>query len=252
VQYSAAIHEQKNSNQVSLFGEAGDDLPEPRLSPTPDWLPAERLSEEFKAIGFYLSGHPLDDYMPALKRKQVLTLDEVTEKARSGPLIAKMAGVVAGRQERKSAKGNRFAFAQLSDPTGAYEVTLFSDTLEKCREFLETGAQVVLTVEATMESDQLKLLGRSVGPADSVVAEAGATGLRIFVDEARAVPTIATVLEEAATAAKGAARGPIQLLLLDPGLPGDVEIDLGRVFPINPQIKGAIKSLEGVMTVEEI
>ncbi len=252
VQYSAAIHEQKNSNQVSLFGEAGDDLPEPRLSPTPDWLPAERLSEEFKAIGFYLSGHPLDDYMPALKRKQVLTLDEVTEKARSGPLIAKMAGVVAGRQERKSAKGNRFAFVQMSDPTGAYEVTLFSDTLEKCREFLETGAQVVLTAEATMEADQLKLLGRSIGPADSLVAEAGATGLRIYVDEAQAVPTVAKVLEDAASAAKGAARGPVQLMLLDPSLPGDVELELGREFPINPQIKGAIKSLEGVMTVEEI
>lgn len=252
VQYSAAIHEQKNSNQVSLFGEAGDDLPEPRLSPTPDWLPAERLSEEFKAIGFYLSGHPLDDYMPALKRKQVLTLDEVTEKARSGPLIAKMAGVVAGRQERKSAKGNRFAFVQMSDPTGAYEVTLFSDTLEKCREFLETGAQVVLTAEATMEADQLKLLGRSVGPADSLVAEAGATGLQIYVDEAQAVPTVAKVLEDAASAAKGAARGPVQFMLLDPSLPGDIEMELGREFPINPQIKGAIKSLEGVMTVEEI
>ncbi|WP_298854269.1 DNA polymerase III subunit alpha [uncultured Ruegeria sp.] len=252
VQYSAAIHEQKNSSQVSLFGEAGDDLPEPRLSPTPDWLPAERLSEEFKAIGFYLSGHPLDDYMPALKRKQVMTLDEVMEKARSGPLIAKMAGVVAGRQERKSARGNRFAFAQLSDPTGAYEITLFSDTLEKCRDFLETGAQVVLTAEATMEADQLKLLGRSVGPADSLVAEAGATGLRIFVDHAEALPTVAKVLEDATSAAKGAARGPIQLMLLDPSLPGDVEMDLGREFPINPQIKGAIKSLEGVMTVEEI
>ncbi len=252
VQYSAAIHDQKNSNQVSLFGEAGDDLPEPRLSATPDWLPAERLSEEFKAIGFYLSGHPLDDYMPALKRKQILTLDEVTEKARSGPLIAKMAGVVAGRQERKSARGNRFAFAQLSDPTGAYEVTLFSDTLEKCREFLETGAQVVLTAEATMESDQLKLLGRSVGPVDSVVAEAGATGLRIFVDQPQVLPTVARVLEDAAGAAKGAAKGPIHLCLLDPGLPGDVEMDLGQDFPINPQIKGAIKSLDGVMSVEEI
>ncbi len=252
VQYSAAIHDQKNSNQVSLFGEAGDDLPEPRLSPSPDWLPAERLSEEFKAIGFYLSGHPLDDYMPALKRKQALTLDEVTEKARSGPFIAKMAGVVAGRQERKSARGNRVAFAQLSYPTGAYEVTLFSETLEKSREYLETGAQVVLTTEATMEADQLKLLGRSVGPADSVVAEAGATGLRIFVDEAQAVPTVAKVLEDAATATKGAARGPIQLLLLDPSLPGDVEMDLGVEFPINPQIKGAIKSLEGILSVEEI
>ncbi|WP_209504829.1 DNA polymerase III subunit alpha [Ruegeria sp. HKCCSP335] len=253
VQYSAAIQEQKNSNQVSLFGEAGDDLPEPRLSPTPNWLPAERLSEEFKAIGFYLSGHPLDDYMPALKRGGVLTLEEVTERLQQERLkIVKMAGVVAGRQERKSAKGNRFAFVQLSDPTGAYEVTLFSETLENSRQFLESGSQVVLNAKAEMEADQLKLLVNSVGPVDSVVAEAGATGLRIFVDEARAVPTIATVLEEAATAAKGAARGPIQLLLLDPGLPGDVEIDLGRVFPINPQIKGAIKSLEGVMTVEEI
>ncbi|CAD0183847.1 DNA polymerase III subunit alpha [Ruegeria sp. THAF57] len=251
VQYSAAIHDQKNSNQVSLFGEAGDDLPEPRLSTTPDWLPAERLSEEFKAIGFYLSGHPLDDYMPALKRKQVMTLDEVTEKARSGPFIAKMAGVVAGRQERKSAKGNRFAFAQLSDPTGAYEVTLFSETLEKSREYLETGAQVVLTAEATMEADQLKLLGRSVGPVDTVVADAGATGLRIFVDEEQVLPTVAKVLEDAAGAAKNAARGPIQLLLMAPGLPGEVEMDLGQTFPINPQIKGAIKSLEGVMSVEE-
>ncbi|WP_170332140.1 DNA polymerase III subunit alpha [Ruegeria arenilitoris] len=252
VQYSAAIHDQKNSNQVSLFGEAGDDLPEPRLSPTPDWLPAERLSEEFKAIGFYLSGHPLDDYMPALKRKQVLTLDEVTEKARTGPFIAKMAGVVAGRQERKSARGNRFAFAQLSDPTGAYEVTLFSETLEKSREFLETGAQVVLTAEATMEADQLKLLGRSVGPVDAVVAEAGATGLRIFVDEPGVVATVAKVLEDAAGAAKRASKGPIHIFLMDPGLPGDVEMDLGQDFPINPQIKGAIKSLDGVTEVEEI
>jgi DNA polymerase-3 subunit alpha len=82
VGYSAAIHEQKSSNQVSLFGEAGDDLPEPRLSPAGDWLPAERLGEEFKAIGFYLSGHPLDDYAASLKRKGVLTLDEVHEKWR--------------------------------------------------------------------------------------------------------------------------------------------------------------------------
>ncbi len=252
VQYSAAIHDQKSSNQVSLFGEAGDDLPEPRLAPTPDWLPAERLREEFKAIGFYLSGHPLDDYMPALRRKQVLTLDEVTEKARSGPLIAKMAGVVAGRQERKSARGNRFAFAQLSDPSGAYEVTLFSETLEKSREFLETGAQVVVTAEATMEADQLKLLGRSVGPIDSVVADAGATGLRIFVNEEGALATVSKVLADAATAAKDAAKGPIQLCLLDPGLPGEVEMDLGQDFPVNPQIKGALKSLEGVMSVEEI
>ena len=249
--YSAAIHEQKNSNQVSLFGEAGDDLPEPRLSPVADWLPAERLTEEFKAVGFYLSGHPLDDYMGALKRKEVKTLDEVTALAeQKGAVVVKMAGVVAGRQERKSARGNRFAFAQLSDTTGGYEITLFSETLEKSREYLETGSQVVVTAEATMESDQLKLLGRSVSPIDGVVADAGAMGLRIFVDTETAIISVAQVLQNAQTAAKGA-RGPVQFCLMAQGLPGEVEIDAGDEFPVNPQIKGAIKSLTGVVTVEE-
>ncbi len=253
MRYSAAIFEQRASNQVSLFGEAGDDLPEPRLSPVEDWLPAERLTEEFTAVGFYLSGHPLDDYMAALRRKDVKTLDEVTElAAQKGALVAKMAGVVAGRQERKSARGNRFAFVQLSDVTGGYEVTMFSDTLEAARDDLETGAQIVLGVEATMEADQLKLLARSVQPADTVVADAGASGLRIFVESEAAIPSVASVLTSAEDLKQRTGRGPIHFCLMHQELPGEVEIAAGREFPVTPKIKGAIKSLSGVVTVEDI
>ncbi|MGI3169129.1 DNA polymerase III subunit alpha [Pseudooceanicola sp. C21-150M6] len=256
VQYSAAIWEQKQSNQVSLFGDAGEDLPEPRLAPVQDWLPAERLAEEFKAIGFYLSGHPLDDYAGALKRKDIKTLDEVSRLAQGGPQLAKLAGIVAGRQERKSARGNRFAFAQLSDTTGAYEVTIFSDTLEASRDYLENGSMVVVTVEATVESDQLKLLARSIAPLDTVVADAGGSGLRIFVDDPMAIPAVAEVLESAqqamAAAAARAAAGPIRFCLIGSDLPGEVEIETGAEFPVTPQIRGAIKSLAGVMSVEEV
>ncbi|WP_025052018.1 DNA polymerase III subunit alpha [Sulfitobacter noctilucae] len=260
VNYSAAIHEQKASNQVSLFGEAGDDLPEPRMIPCDDWEAAERLTEEFKAVGFYLSGHPLDDYMTPLKRKwgsdagvPFLTLDELTDKVTDrGAMNARLAGVVAGRQERKSARGNRFAFAQMSDPTGGYEVTLFSDTLEAARDHLETGAKVVVTVEATMESDQLKLLGRSVAPMDMAVADAGSMGLRVFIDGADAIAAVSDVLEGARRATKSPARGPVHLCLMDAKLPGEVEVDLGREYPVTPKIKGAIRSLGGVLEVEEI
>ena len=252
VGYSAAIHEQKSSNQVSLFGEAGDDLPEPRIVPMDDWLPAERLSEEFKAVGFYLSGHPLDDYMAALKRKDIKTLDQVHERAERGAHVAKLAGVVAGVQIRKSARGNRFAFAQLSDTTGGYEITIFSDTLEKAQDHLVTGAKVIVTVEATLESDQLKLLGRSIAPIDTVVADVGGMGLKIFVDDIDAVSAVASVLEGAVKAAQNVGRGPVQFCLMDSSLPGEVEIDLGQDFPVTPQIKGAIKSLMGVMEVEDL
>jgi DNA polymerase-3 subunit alpha len=250
--YSAAVHEQKSSNQVSLFGEAGDDLPEPRMVPVEDWLPAERLGEEFKAVGFYLSGHPLDDYMGPLKRKGVITLDEVRAKAETQPLVAKVAGVVAALQIRKSARGNRFAFCQMSDTTGAFEVTLFSDSLEKAQDVLNAGSKVIVTVEATMESDQLKLLGRSVAAIDTVVSDLDGMGLRIFVDEASALSSVASVLEGAQRAIKSAGRGPIMVCLMDDKLPGEVEMDLGAEFPVTPQIKGAIKSLSGVVEVQDM
>jgi DNA polymerase III subunit alpha len=252
VSYSAAIHDQRASAQVSLFGEAGDDLPEPRLSPVGDWLPNERLAEEHKAIGFYLSGHPLDDYLPALKRKGVLTLEEVTARAERGALVAKMAGAVSSKQERKSARGNRFAFVGLSDPTGIYEVTVFSDTLEAARDHLETGANVVITVEATMESEQLKLLARSIAPVDTIAAEAGGMALKVYLERAEAVGHVAALLDRAGDLARGARPGTVALCLLDPTLPGETELDLGAEFPLTPQIKGALKSLPGVMSVEEM
>jgi DNA polymerase III subunit alpha len=252
VGYSAAIHEQRASAQVSLFGEAGDDLPEPRLSPVGDWLPNERLAEEHTAIGFYLSGHPLDDYLPALKRKGVMTLQEVMQKAERGPHVAKMAGAVSSKQERKSARGNRFAFVGLSDPTGIYEVTMFSDTLEAARDHLEVGANVVVTVEANMESEQLKLLARSVAPVDTIAADAGGMALKLFLERPEAVSHVAALLGRAGDMAKGARPGSVALCLIDPTLPGETEIDLGATFPLTPQIKGALKSLPGVLSVEEV
>ncbi|SMR81605.1 DNA polymerase III, alpha subunit [Aliiroseovarius halocynthiae] len=252
VSYSAAIFEQRASNQVSLFGEAGDDLPEPRLSPVGDWLPSERLAEEQKAIGFYLSGHPLDDYMAALKRKQVLSLQELEKKSERGAMVAKLAGTVAGRQERKSARGNRFAFAQLTDPTGQYEVTIFSDVLEKCRDHLETGANVVVTVEATMEADQLKLLARSISPIDNVVSDVGGMALKLYLESAAALPQVASVLQNATQNARNARPGEVSVCLMDPSLPGEVEMTLGQSFPLNPLVKGALKSLNDVMDVEEV
>ncbi|MDX5403017.1 MAG: DNA polymerase III subunit alpha, partial [Rhodobacterales bacterium] len=118
VSYSAAIHEQKASNHVSLFGEAGDDLPEPRLMPVADWQPTERLDEEHKAIGFYLSGHPLDDYLPALRRRNVMTLAELQAKAeQAGGAIGKVGVLVSALQERKSGRGTRFFRMNISDPT---------------------------------------------------------------------------------------------------------------------------------------
>ncbi|MBN2630265.1 MAG: DNA polymerase III subunit alpha [Rhodobacteraceae bacterium] len=247
VAYSAAIHEAQSSTQVSLFGEAGADIPEPRLPFRDDWLPVERLGHEHQAVGFYLSGHPLDDYMGPLKRRDVKTLAEVTALAQRGPLIAKLAGSVASKQERKSAKGNRFAFVQLSDPTGLYEVTVFSDVLEAARDFLEPGRNVVLTVKADPDGEGVKLLANAIQPIDAVADQAGAADLRIHLNRAEAVPSLAALL------GKVEGRNRAQVTLCIPDADGrEIDVLLPRPYPVTPQIKGAIKAMQGVVMVEEV
>ncbi len=118
----------------------------------------------------------------------MLTHAELAAQGRPAPrrTIAQIAGTVAAVDQRKSARGNRFAFVRLSDPTGLYEVRMFSDVLDAARDHLEPGRSVVLTVEATLEGDELKLLAKAAQPIDLAVAGAASAGLRVFVDDAAA------------------------------------------------------------------
>ncbi|TQS71673.1 DNA polymerase III subunit alpha [Rhodobacteraceae bacterium] len=250
--WSGAVIEAKTSAQVSLFGDAGDDLPPPRLADTDDWMPGEKLAEEHKAIGFYLSGHPLEDYMPALRRKKVMTLDEVHDRALNGPFVGKIAGEVATVREKKSAKGNRFAFVALSDASGPYEVAFWSEALEACRPVLEAGRLLVLNVKIEVDGESVRMVANSATPVDAIVADAGSTGLMIHVDMPEAVPSVAELLSRVEHDGKIRSRGPINFTVFDAVRNCRYELTTGREFPVNPQIKGAIRSLRGVSMVEEI
>ncbi|MBD9526653.1 DNA polymerase III subunit alpha [Paracoccus sp. PAR01] len=250
VAWSQAVQEAAASSQSSLFG-GGEDLPPPRPVVAPIWMPAEKLGEEHAAVGFYLSGHPLDDYLPALRRKNVQTLAEVTAAAADGALVAQLAGTVAFRQEKKSARGTRFAFVGLSDPTGLYEVTVFSDTLDAHRQHLEPGENVVLQVQVEPSGDQVKLLARSVVPLDQAVADAGANRLAIEISGIDAVPGIAEALAriQSEVSAPARARGPITLRLKD----GEdlVDIEITEDAPLTTPARQALRVIPGVLEVLE-
>jgi DNA polymerase-3 subunit alpha len=248
--YSAATRDEAASQQTSLFGGAAE-LPAPRLAAVPDWGPTERLAEEHAAIGFYLSGHPLDDYAAALRRKRILFYADLAEMAgRSGVATARIAGSVMKRQEKKSARGARFAFVAVSDPTAMYEVTVFSDTLAQCRDLLEPGCNVVMTVEAEPGGDQLKLLCKGVSPVDMVAADAAQAGLRVWVREPEALSSLKLRLDEARPQ-RGRRGGPVEIVLSDPELGAEIEIAAPGDYAVTPAMRGAIKAIEGVMLVEE-
>ncbi len=250
VAWSAAVQSQAASSQTSLFG-GGEDLPPPRAPLSGIWLPTEKLGEEHKAVGFYLSGHPLDDYLPALRRKKVMTLAEISQDALNGPLVAQIAGTVAARMERKSAKGTAYAFVSLSDPTGLYEVTVFSDLLTASRDKLEPGASVVLQVKVEPSGDQVKMLANSVTALEDAVADAGAGCLAVEMQGADTIPRLVEVLNRIRTdiIVPPRSRGPIRLRIRE----GDeiIEIEVANDAPLTTPARQALRAVPGVLDVIE-
>src|SRR5690606_30158039 len=102
------------------------------------WEPLERLRHEFEAVGFYLSAHPLDNMTTQLERLRVIPSTQVQAALNASPTNRlRMAGIVVRKQERTSQKGNRFAFVQVSDPYGVFEMMIFSELLGASRDLLE-------------------------------------------------------------------------------------------------------------------
>ncbi|GAB4382500.1 DNA polymerase III subunit alpha [Albidovulum sp.] len=252
--YSAAVHEARASAQVSLFGEAGDDLPEPRLATVEDWLPAERLAQEHAAVGFYLSGHPLDDYAPLLRRKGFLTLAELKRKAEdSGATFGRVGVLVSGLQERKSARGTRYFRMNISDPTEQVSgIALFAEDFDACRDVFDETNRVILNLEARFSDGKFDPLARSAAPMERALADVGAAGLRIHCQGVDAIAAVAGLLARVAGDGSARSRGPVSFAFTDRATGEEIEVSTGEAFPVSPEIRGAIKALPGVLAVEDI
>jgi DNA polymerase-3 subunit alpha len=234
--------EERDSRQESLFGKLDPSFaPRPSLPLVPDWPPVERLQHEFAAIGFYLSSHPLDPYGKSLERAGVIRFAEVAANEASR---FKLAGIVVGKKERTSARGNRFAFVQMSDPSGIFEVTLFSEMLSEARGLLDSGEPLVVTVDVRNEEESLRLTAQKIEPLDAVVAHAAA-GLRVFVGEARALSSLKSVI-----AREAGGRGRVTVVLDLPAR--EVEIAIPGGFKVDPRTRAMVKSLPGIIDVHDI
>ncbi len=242
--HSQATHESRGSNQNSLFG---DDTAQrrPQLPKMPDWAPMERLQNEFAAIGFYLSSHPLAAYERSLQRLGVCRAADLTALlARGTPGRIKLAGTVIDRMERTSAKGNRFAFVQCSDQSGAFELTVFSELLGSKRNLLEPGQAVLVSADGRLDGEQVKLTAQSVEKLDDAVANAAA-GLRIIVSDPAALEALRKTLD----GKKG--RGRVTLVVPMPD-EAEAEVTLPGTYSIAGGLRDAIGMLPGIAQVEEI
>ena len=144
----------RSSNQGGLF----DDVPavRPRLPKATRWSEEERLDHELASVGFYLSGHPLDDVLEGPARERLTLASEMAEQGMQKAAL-EMIGVVKARVEKPSRNGGgKFAYVSLSDPSGEFEVFVPPETLAETRDYFEPGARVNCRVRVRRNGDELR------------------------------------------------------------------------------------------------
>ena len=270
VRCAAVAASDRKSDQESLFGDdpAGAQLGL-ALPAVEDWPAMDRLRHEFDAIGFYLSAHPLDAFGDTLKRLGVVSAVDLPRAIAEAPGRKKLAGILIGKQERTSRSGNRFAFLQLSDATGLFEVMVFSELLSASREQLFSGRVLLLTVavEIRPDGEAPKLTLQSVEDLDQAAART-ASGLRLYLGDPRPLDSLKSLLGRANGPENGASDGPAEgraegpgarpngrrgrvTLVLELADGRELDLELPGGYRLNAEVRQAIKAISGV-TVQDL
>ncbi len=246
LRFAQEATDERASGQNSLFGGTSQSVTAVRLPvATLPWSRTDMLNQEKAAIGFFLSAHPLDDFKTTLERLDVVPSNTLVSHIRNGGVNpVPMAAIVAGRKEKTSKSGNRFAFVNFSDAGGAFEAVMFSETLIASRALLDSGVPVLVTVDAKLDGEQLRLTVQHVASLDSQVSRV--TGkLTVVVDQDVAIPRIAEIV-----AKERSGRGRIVLVARTAAQ--EVHVSLKGGFALGTGIVAALNGVPGVAEVKVV
>ena len=240
---------ERESDQVSLFGgEMAATVDRPSLPIVKQWTDTEMLDEERKAVGFYISAHPLDSYETVLERERIISAREVYADGGLVGQTVRMAGAILGYREGVTKRGNKFGRLTLSDRTDAFEMMAFEDDLEQMRTLVEEGAPMVVSVQIRKreDDDSIGLSCRGMESLEQVAAQSS-KGLFVEVESASAFASMKTALDR-----KSGGKGRVVVRVPVHENNRYAEFRLEDRYKVTPELKQAIAAEMGVLSVEEV
>jgi DNA polymerase-3 subunit alpha len=232
--------EERRAGQSALFN--ADRLDPLAGIKVESWSLAERLRREFDAVGFFLSGHPLDAYAAVLTRLRVARWADFSRAVKQGASAGRLAAIVLDRQERRTRSGTKMGIVQLSDQSGQYEAILFQEGLNQYRDLLEKGAAVLVALQANVDGEDVRARVSSVEPLDKAASRIQ-KGLRVILRDEAPLESVAKRLS---------ARGEDEILLVLLTGAGEVELKLPGKYQASPQVAAALKAIPGIVNVEHV
>jgi len=150
IRHGAIFQERKNSPQVSLFAEMADsiEVQDPVLPECEPWSLAHKLRLEKEITGFYITGHPLDDFKLTIDKFCNIDIADLKGdlKTYQGQTLM-IAGMIADSQQKTSRKGSQYGLFTIEDFTGSLNLLMFNEEYLKRKHLLEIGSKVFVVAK---------------------------------------------------------------------------------------------------------
>ncbi len=154
------------AGQVNMFdvlaSQEPESRPEPPLPKIEPWKERQKLSYEKEALGFYITGHPLDRFQTELAlvaSSRISDLGYVMD----GETV-RVGGVSGDVKSILNKKGERMGFFPLEDMEGSVEVVVFSDLYTRCADLIESDEPLLVTAKANRDEKGVKLTAQEIIP----------------------------------------------------------------------------------------
>jgi len=169
---ASAAQQDRRSGQASLFDMndlvAAAPAPEFATEENVEWSQREYLAHEKDLLGFYVTGHPLDEYRTVIEKGGFTPIGEL-QNLKPGRKSYQFAGLVGEATVKFTKRDSKpFAILLLEDFTGTTECMVWSEAYAKCSRLLVKGTAVVVKakVDQDQRSEQNRLTADSVAPLD--------------------------------------------------------------------------------------
>ncbi len=250
MEQAKAVQRDLQSGQMSLFSVAPTPENQPEIShiPMPDiaeWDEREKLAFEKETVGFYITGHPLENVLPDINTIIDCQIQNLHEWGDEQPV--RTGGLIRSCKRLKSKKGDPMAFLAIEDIYETVEVVVFPDTYSRCESLLASTDPII--VQGTIQKDER-------GPkiiADSVYSLVEAR--EKFTDSAKIKIKADSLSRQQLEKVKKTLyqyHGPCPVLLtLHFAGRGEVDIEVTKDLTINP-CRQLTDSLEEILTYKAI
>ena len=143
IEYGARAQRDRLSGQTGLFGDATSaTVEEPALPSVAPWSKKESLAFEKEALGFYASGHPLEDYAQSIKGLTRFDNGNLDEAAHGDHIS--LGGIIIDLATKITKKGDRFALFRLEDQFGAVKIVCWPEQFNKYKNLLQSDEVVLV------------------------------------------------------------------------------------------------------------